>query len=117
MYHYVQKANRDLPYFRYLDFDNFRKQLDFFSKNYLFATRDEWDQLISGNLNDDHEKKIILTFDDSLSCHYDYVSKELENGYSNFIILGDWNDDLRDLPGEHSFQSFFDDDKSPYSQS
>ena len=42
---------------------------------------------------------------------HNYVSKELENGYSNFIILGDWNDDLRDLPGEHSFQSFFDDDR------
>ena len=38
-----------------------------------------------------------------------YVSKALDNGYSNFIILGDWNDDLRDLPNEHSFQSFFDD--------
>ena len=42
---------------------------------------------------------------------HDYVSEELDNGYSNFIILGDWNDDLRDLPDEHSFQSFFDDDR------
>ena len=42
---------------------------------------------------------------------HDYVAKELDEGYSNFIILGDWNDDLRDLPDEHSFQSFFDDDR------
>jgi len=40
-----------------------------------------------------------------------YVSNELDQGYANFIILGDWNDDLRDLPNEHSFQSFFDDDR------
>ena len=40
-----------------------------------------------------------------------YVSDELDQGYANFIILGDWNDDLRDLPNEHSFQSFFDDDR------
>ena len=42
---------------------------------------------------------------------HNYVAEELDAGYSNFIILGDWNDDLRDLPGEHSFQSFFDDDR------
>ena len=109
MYHYVQKANRDLPYFRYLDFDNFRKQLDFFSENYLFATRDEWDQLISGNLNDDHEK-IILTFDDSLSCHYDYVSKELKDrdlwGIFYVPVLPYLNNKMLDVHRIHLLSGF-----------
>ena len=26
-----------------------------------------------------------------------------------FIVLGDWNDDLKDDDGEHCFQSFIDD--------
>ena len=42
---------------------------------------------------------------------YDYVSKELDDGYSNFIILGDWNDDLKDSYGEHCFHPFLDDER------
>ena len=42
---------------------------------------------------------------------YDYVSNELDNGYSNFIVLGDWNDDLKDSYGEHCFQPFLDDQR------
>ena len=41
---------------------------------------------------------------------YDYVDKELSYN-NNIIILGDWNDDLKDNPGEHCFQSFLDDDR------
>ena len=28
-----------------------------------------------------------------------------------YIVLGDWNDDLRDKPGEHCFQPFLEDDR------
>ena len=42
---------------------------------------------------------------------HQYVSKEIDDGFSNFIILGDWNDDLRDLPGEHSFDPFLNDER------
>ena len=41
---------------------------------------------------------------------YDYIDKELSYN-DNIIILGDWNDDLKDEPGEHCFQSFLDDDR------
>ena len=39
---------------------------------------------------------------------YEYVL-EIYNEKSNLIILGDWNDDLRDLPGEHCFKPFLED--------
>ena len=42
---------------------------------------------------------------------HNYVASEVGNGYSNFIILGDWNDDLRDAPNEHSFEPFLTDDR------
>ena len=40
---------------------------------------------------------------------YDYLSNEIDLGYSNFIVLGDWNDDLKDNPGEHCFDNFLKD--------
>jgi len=42
---------------------------------------------------------------------YEYLENEIDNSYSNFIVLGDWNDDLRDDEGEHCFDPFMMDDK------
>ena len=42
---------------------------------------------------------------------YDYLEKEIDDSYHNFIVLGDWNDDLRDKEGEHCFQPFMLDEK------
>ena len=42
---------------------------------------------------------------------YEYVSKEVTNGHSNFIVLGDWNDDLKDAYGEHCFDPFINDNR------
>tara|TARA_B100000614_G_scaffold80801_1_gene72256 strand:+ start:4533 stop:6377 length:1845 start_codon:yes stop_codon:yes gene_type:complete len=41
---------------------------------------------------------------------YDYLDKNLTNE-NTFIVLGDWNDDLKDKPKEHCFDSFFNDDR------
>ena len=41
---------------------------------------------------------------------YNYLINEMESGYSNFIVLGDWNDDLKDDFGEHCFDPFMNDD-------
>ena len=41
---------------------------------------------------------------------YDYIDKELSYN-ENIIILGDWNDDLKDKEGEHCFESFLNDDR------
>ena len=42
---------------------------------------------------------------------YEYISNEVTNGYSNFIVLGDWNDDLKDSYSEHCFTPFLEDDR------
>ena len=42
---------------------------------------------------------------------YDYVNIEYDNNNKNFIVLGDWNDDLKDKPEEHCFDSFLNDEK------
>jgi peptidoglycan/xylan/chitin deacetylase (PgdA/CDA1 family) len=77
MYHYVQKYKAAMPFFRYLNVDNFRKQLDYFDAVYGYVTFDEWcDFIYYGNIPK-QSGKIVLTFDDALRCHYDYVFPEL----------------------------------------
>ena len=41
---------------------------------------------------------------------YDYIDEELSYN-ENIIILGDWNDDLKDKEGEHCFESFLNDNR------
>ena len=43
---------------------------------------------------------------------YNYIENEIdEYSYSNFIVLGDWNDDLKDSSDEHCFNPFLNDEK------
>jgi len=78
MYHYVRKYSDAFPNFRFLDFDNFRKQLDFFDGNYGFVTFDEWCRYVSEGSVPSPRGKVLLTFDDALSCHFQYVFPELK---------------------------------------
>ena len=75
MYHYVRPRDSNLPNLHRLDINNFRKQLDFFETNMGFVSREKFISAIN-------EKKpcngVVLTFDDGLSCHYEYVFKELK---------------------------------------
>jgi len=41
---------------------------------------------------------------------HNYVDETFES-QSNIILLGDWNDDTKDAPGQHSFDAFFDDNR------
>ncbi len=78
MYHYVREYNSELPFFRFLHAENFCKQLDYFDTNFGFITKAEWLQVIKRKSLGNSEGKILLTFDDAMSCHYDYVFPELE---------------------------------------
>ena len=40
---------------------------------------------------------------------YDYLDDNIENSGSNIIVLGDWNDDLKDKDNEHCFYDFLND--------
>jgi peptidoglycan/xylan/chitin deacetylase (PgdA/CDA1 family) len=79
MYHYVRERSEALPRFRFLDFNNFRKQLDFFDASYGFVTLDDWSRYLSDGSLPVVEGKILLTFDDALSCHFQYVFPELKS--------------------------------------
>ncbi len=76
MYHYVRPACPELPYFRYLDLEEFRKQLDYFGETLGFVSQDDF----LATINDDAPagEGVVLTFDDGVSDHYDHVLPELE---------------------------------------
>jgi peptidoglycan/xylan/chitin deacetylase (PgdA/CDA1 family) len=75
MYHYVCPFNKELPYFKNLNNEDFIQQLDFFEKHFGFVTkRDFLDSFKTGII----PTGIVLTFDDGLKCHYDFVFKELK---------------------------------------
>jgi peptidoglycan/xylan/chitin deacetylase (PgdA/CDA1 family) len=75
MYHYVRRVEDSLPYFRYLDEDNFRSQLDWFAARHPFVARDEFFQCLQEGRTCEG---IVLTFDDSFSDHYEIVYPELK---------------------------------------
>jgi peptidoglycan/xylan/chitin deacetylase (PgdA/CDA1 family) len=77
MYHYVRTYESAFPFFRYLDFDNFRRQLDYFEAEYGYVTYEEWCDFVGSGVMPIDSGKVLLTFDDALRCHYDYVFPEL----------------------------------------
>jgi peptidoglycan/xylan/chitin deacetylase (PgdA/CDA1 family) len=79
MYHYVRDYSEPLPHFRFLHFLNFTKQLDFFDQNYGFVTFDEWCRYLGDGSMPSVDGKVLLTFDDALSCHFRYVFPELKS--------------------------------------
>ena len=78
MYHYIQEFNSKIPYMNFLQINDFRKQLDYFQNNFYFVSKKEFLNNIN-NLTDLPENSIVLTFDDGLKCHYEYVFKELKS--------------------------------------
>ena len=78
MYHYVREYSSALPNFRFLDIKNFSKQLDYFEENYGFASREDWNKAIESKKLGSIKGKVLLTFDDAMSCNFDYVFPELQ---------------------------------------
>ena len=78
MYHYVRLYDKANPNFRFLDFNQFKKQLDFFENNYGFVTRKQWEEVVLNRNVSEMPKGIVLTFDDAMLCHYKFVYKELK---------------------------------------
>lgn len=77
MYHYVREYQNSHPHFRFLDINNFRKQLDFFEAQFGFVEKEEWLEFTQTGTMPKKNSKVVLTFDDSLCCHYHYVFPEL----------------------------------------
>lgn len=75
MYHYVRPFDKEFPNFNNLHIDDFIKQLDYFEKEYGFVSKEEF---INCFTTGKPSKGVVLTFDDGLYCHFDYVFKELK---------------------------------------
>ena len=83
MYHYIRDFDPKKPYFNYLNFKNFEKQIIYFKNKYKFFDCNDFSYFKGlKNLN----KKIFLTFDDGLSCNYKYVFKILKKNKLNGIF-------------------------------
>jgi peptidoglycan/xylan/chitin deacetylase (PgdA/CDA1 family) len=69
MYHYVRPW-AGFPYFPYLHLEDFRRQLDWFSAEYGFVSRDGFCDWLAGG---EPPNGVLLTFDDGLSDHREFV--------------------------------------------
>ena len=78
MYHYVREYDSSYPNFRFLDIKNFCKQLDYLDKKFGFVEKDEWLSYTNSGILPKQSGKVVLTFDDTMRCHYDYVLPELK---------------------------------------
>ena len=78
MYHYVREKDDRYPNFRYLDFADFKRQLDHFQTTYGFVSRAEWNAFIHTGKLGSAKGKVLLTFDDAPICSYSYAFPELK---------------------------------------
>ncbi|WP_201560441.1 polysaccharide deacetylase family protein [Psychrobacter sp. NC44] len=77
MYHYIREASSEIPKFIHLDFSDFQKQIDFLSKEYHILNQEEFYYCLKTGKTID--KGMILTFDDGVRDHYDYVYPYLKS--------------------------------------
>lgn len=71
MYHYVRNDDVGSPYFIYLHVSDFEKQLNFLMENFYVLNYEEiLDCFINKKIIDNG---VVLTFDDGLKDHYQYV--------------------------------------------
>lgn len=74
MYHYVRESDKSFPHFKYLHIEDFRAQLDYFSENFGFVSKEDFLRSLETGVPTDG---VVLTFDDGLVDHYNYVLPEL----------------------------------------
>ncbi len=79
-YHYVRPAPVDMPHFRYLHLEDFRAQLDFLGDHHGFVERADFLEVVRAGMDFPRSmsRGVVLTFDDGLRDHVDYVLPELE---------------------------------------
>lgn len=77
MYHYVREYDSEYPNFKFLHVNDFKKQLDYFEKRFEILRPGEWESIVAGQ-KECVENSLLLTFDDGLADHYNYVFSELK---------------------------------------
>ena len=104
VYHRIEKSsiNSNYPNLKYFSLDNFRKQLDYLSKNYNLLNKNDFLNKIKNNDKFD-KKDIILTFDDGTIDHYKYVFPELKKrGICGIFYIPTYNLLYNKMLGVHS---------------
>jgi len=76
MYHYVRPKRAGPPDYYYLDIEDFRRQLDYLQSTYGIVDRDTFLNAMRGN-RPVPDEGVVLTFDDGLLDHYQFVYPEL----------------------------------------
>ncbi len=79
-YHYVRPAPAEMPHFRYLHLEDFQAQLDFLGEHYGFVERADFFEAVRDgtDMPQSVSRGVVLTFDDGLRDHVEYVLPELE---------------------------------------
>jgi peptidoglycan/xylan/chitin deacetylase (PgdA/CDA1 family) len=68
MYHYVRP--KEVSNLRYLEIQDFQKQIDLFEEKFGLVTKDDWEKY---RQTGQKPKGALLTFDDGLKDHYKFV--------------------------------------------
>ena len=77
MYHYVRQIKGSkYPNIKGLEFENFKKQINFFSKKFNIISHNEFLEIIKSK-KIPKKPSIMLTFDDGFIDHYKYVFQHL----------------------------------------
>lgn len=77
MYHYVRGETNRAPNYYHLDITDFQKQLDYFDEVFGFVNRESFLRTLRGT-DESLPSGVILTFDDGLRDHYEFVFPELQ---------------------------------------
>jgi peptidoglycan/xylan/chitin deacetylase (PgdA/CDA1 family) len=94
-YHYVRPGTDRPPYeYYYLDLDDFRRQLDHLDDAYDLIDRQHFLDCVAGDRSPPDDA-VVLTFDDGLIDHYEYVLPELQTRglWGLFFVPGPIGDD------------------------
>ena len=76
-YHYIRKYNLEFPYFKFLNIEDFKKQIDYFLTKYELISKEIFIKILKKEIKP-KDNYLVLSFDDGLIDHYEYVLPELK---------------------------------------